>query len=111
MAMAMGPQTAMPAGTGVEGRTRAAELRVLIVTDQYEPMVGGVPTVTRELARGLAERGHAVAVLAPSASQHGRSADRGPGGAADRGPPRLGAAGPGTRASGSASSAGRPRPS
>ncbi len=46
-------------------------LRVLIATDQYEPMVGGVPTVTRELARGLAERGHAVEVLAPSAS--GRS--------------------------------------
>ena len=50
---------------------RLAELRVLIVTDQYEPMVGGVPTVTRELARGLAERGHAVEVLAPSAT--GRS--------------------------------------
>jgi glycosyltransferase involved in cell wall biosynthesis len=51
---------------------RVGELRVLIVTDQYEPMVGGVPTVTRELARGLAERGHAVEVLAPSAT--GRSA-------------------------------------
>jgi glycosyltransferase involved in cell wall biosynthesis len=50
---------------------RAGKLRVLIATDQYEPMVGGVPTVTRELARGLAERGHAVEVLAPSAS--GRS--------------------------------------
>ena len=35
---------------------RAQELRVLIVTDQYEPMVGGVPTVTRDLARGLAGR-------------------------------------------------------
>jgi glycosyltransferase involved in cell wall biosynthesis len=45
---------------------RAAELRVMIVTDQYEPMVGGVPTVTAELARGLSERGHAVAVIAPS---------------------------------------------
>jgi glycosyltransferase involved in cell wall biosynthesis len=56
---------------------RVGELRVLIVTDQYEPMVGGVPTVTRELARGLAERGHAVEVLAPSATGHsatGRSA-------------------------------------
>jgi glycosyltransferase involved in cell wall biosynthesis len=59
----------------------AGKLRVLIATDQYEPMVGGVPTVTRELARGLAERGHAVEVLAPSAS--GRSGTRpGPGGAA-----------------------------
>ncbi len=42
----------------------------MIVTDQYEPMVGGVPTVTRELAGGLAERGHAVAVIAPSTSLH-----------------------------------------
>lgn len=41
-------------------------MRILIVTDQYAPMVGGVPTVTRALATGLAERGHAVAVLAPS---------------------------------------------
>jgi len=46
-------------------------VRVLIVTDQYEPMVGGVPTVTRELAQGLAGRGHTVEVLAPSAT--GRS--------------------------------------
>ena len=48
----------------------------MIVTDQYEPMIGGVPTVTRELARGLTERGHAVTVLAPSASGHGRTAKR-----------------------------------
>jgi glycosyltransferase involved in cell wall biosynthesis len=41
-------------------------MRILIVTDQYAPMVGGVPTVTRSLATGLAERGHAVRVLAPS---------------------------------------------
>ncbi len=60
---------------------RAEKLRVLIATDQYEPMIGGVPTVTRELARGLAERGHAVEVLAPSAS--GRSGTgTGPGSAA-----------------------------
>ena len=58
----------------MKGDARVGELRVLIVTDQYEPMVGGVPTVTRELARGLAERGHAVEVLAPSSS--GRSATR-----------------------------------
>jgi 1,2-diacylglycerol 3-alpha-glucosyltransferase len=43
----------------------------MIVTDQFEPMVGGVPTVTRELARGLSERGHAVAVIAPSTGVHG----------------------------------------
>jgi len=48
----------------------------MIVTDQYEPMIGGVPTVTRELARGLTERGHAVTVVAPSESGHGRTASR-----------------------------------
>jgi len=62
---------------------RAGELRVLIVTDQYEPMVGGVPTVTRELARGLAERGHTVELLAPSST--GRSATAGARGASGRG--------------------------
>ena len=46
----------------------------MIVTDQYEPMVGGVPTVTRDLARGLAGRGHAVAVVAPSATLRGHRA-------------------------------------
>jgi glycosyltransferase involved in cell wall biosynthesis len=45
----------------------------MIVTDQYEPMVGGVSTVTGELARGLGERGHAVAVIAPSTSRHSTS--------------------------------------
>jgi glycosyltransferase involved in cell wall biosynthesis len=73
--------TAVGARAGVAGG-RAGKLRVLIATDQYEPMVGGVPTVTRELARGLAERGHAVEVLAPSAS--GRSmtgSEAGPDGA------------------------------
>jgi glycosyltransferase involved in cell wall biosynthesis len=59
----------------------------MIVTDQYEPMVGGVTTVTGELARGLGERGHAVAVVAPSTSLHSGS---GPGGS-----------GPGGRAAGS----------
>jgi glycosyltransferase involved in cell wall biosynthesis len=59
---------------------RVRELRVLIVTDQYEPMVGGVPTVTRDLARGLAGRGHTVAVVAPSATRYGRQA--GPAGGA-----------------------------
>ncbi len=64
----------------MKGDARSGELRVLIVTDQYEPMVGGVPTVTRELARGLAERGHAVELLAPSAT--GRSATGSSAGAA-----------------------------
>jgi glycosyltransferase involved in cell wall biosynthesis len=42
-------------------------MRIIVVTDQYAPMVGGVPAVTRGLAAGLAARGHAVTVLAPSA--------------------------------------------
>jgi len=41
-------------------------MRLLVVTDQYAPMVGGVPAVTRGLATALAERGHEVTVLAPS---------------------------------------------
>ena len=65
---------------------RAGELRVLIATDQYEPMVGGVPTVTRELARGLAERGHTVEVLAPSNSGRGGVAGRGAAGRAGQDP-------------------------
>jgi glycosyltransferase involved in cell wall biosynthesis len=50
----------------------------MIVTDQYQPMVGGVPTVTEELARGLTERGHAVAVIAPGASMRGAGTPAGP---------------------------------
>ncbi len=37
-----------------------------MVSDQYAPMVGGVPTVTRTLAHGLAARGHVVRLLVPS---------------------------------------------
>jgi glycosyltransferase involved in cell wall biosynthesis len=47
-------------------------MRIMVVTDQYAPMVGGVPTVTRTLALGLARRGHTVAVLAPSPGWRGR---------------------------------------
>ncbi len=46
-------------------------MRILMVSDQYAPMIGGVPTVTRALATGLAGRGHAVAVLAPSPDRRG----------------------------------------
>jgi glycosyltransferase involved in cell wall biosynthesis len=53
----------------------------MIVTDQYAPMIGGVPSVTGALARGLSERGHAVAVIAPGtrlpgAGQHGAGLGR-----------------------------------
>ena len=51
-------------------------MRVMVVTDQYKPMVGGVAAVTRGLACGLAERGHTVAVVAPSPCLRGsRRAD------------------------------------
>jgi phosphatidylinositol alpha 1,6-mannosyltransferase len=46
--------------------TRAVYMRIMIVTDQYPPMVGGVPTVTHGLATDLAGRGHQVWVVAPS---------------------------------------------
>jgi len=51
---------------------REGTMRIMVVTDQYEPMVGGVPTVTRELAHGLAERGHSVAMVVPSPGWRGR---------------------------------------
>ena len=41
----------------------------MIVTDQYPPMVGGVPTVTQGLAVDLANRGNQVWVIAPSYGQ------------------------------------------
>ncbi len=41
-------------------------MRIMIVTDQYPPMVGGVPTVTHNLAVDFADRGHQVSVIAPS---------------------------------------------
>ena len=41
-------------------------MRIMIATDQYPPMVGGVPRVTHDLATDLAGRGHQVWVVAPS---------------------------------------------
>jgi glycosyltransferase involved in cell wall biosynthesis len=41
----------------------------MIVTDQYHPMVGGVPTVTQGLAVDFANRGNNVWVVAPSSGQ------------------------------------------
>jgi glycosyltransferase involved in cell wall biosynthesis len=46
-------------------------MRIMVVTDQYAPMVGGVPNVTRMLSLGLAQRGHTVALLAPSPGWRG----------------------------------------
>ncbi len=41
-------------------------MRIMIVTDQYPPMVGGVPTATHGLAVDFSNRGHQVWVVAPS---------------------------------------------
>ena len=49
-------------------------MRILVVTDQFAPMVGGVPNVTQTLAHGLAERGHAVTLLVPDPGASGQSA-------------------------------------
>ncbi len=45
-------------------------MRIMIVTDQYPPMVGGVPTVTHGLAVDFANREHQVWVVAPSYGTH-----------------------------------------
>lgn len=45
-------------------------MRIMIATDQYPPMVGGVSTVTSNLAQDLAEVGHRVCVVAPGSSHH-----------------------------------------
>jgi glycosyltransferase involved in cell wall biosynthesis len=49
----------------------------MLVSDQYPPMVGGVPTVVSQLAAGLAARGHDVAVLAPSGGWRGGAGSTG----------------------------------
>jgi glycosyltransferase involved in cell wall biosynthesis len=46
-------------------------MRIIMVSDLYAPMEGGVPTATRALASGLARRGHTVALVAPSPSRIG----------------------------------------
>ena len=45
-------------------------MHIVIVTDQFPPMVGGVATVTHQLSVRLAERGHHVSVVAPSEGWH-----------------------------------------
>ena len=49
----------------------------MLVSDQYPPMVGGVPTVVSQLAAGFAARGHDVAVLAPSGGWRGGTGSTG----------------------------------
>jgi glycosyltransferase involved in cell wall biosynthesis len=52
-------------------------MRVVIVTEQYPPMLGGVATVTHNLSRDLAGAGHEVWVVAPSEGPHGEYAEHG----------------------------------
>jgi glycosyltransferase involved in cell wall biosynthesis len=53
-------------------------MRILIVTEQFPPMVGGVATVTDSLSRDLARAGHQVWVAAPSVGRYDQYLDRGP---------------------------------
>jgi len=41
-------------------------MKILIASDLYWPVINGVSTFTRNLAKGLASRGHKVVVIAPS---------------------------------------------
>jgi len=41
-------------------------MKILIASDLYWPIINGVSTFTRSLAKGLAARGHEVLVIAPS---------------------------------------------
>ena len=45
-------------------------MRIMLVTDQYPPMVGGVPAVVHGLAMDFVNRGHVVWVAAPSQGPH-----------------------------------------
>lgn len=45
-------------------------MRIVLISDQYPPMVGGAPVVTQRLASDLAMRGHQVWVVAPSEGLH-----------------------------------------
>ena len=41
-------------------------MKILIASDLHWPTINGVATFSRNLARGLADRGHEVLVIAPS---------------------------------------------
>jgi glycosyltransferase involved in cell wall biosynthesis len=45
-------------------------MRILLASDLYFPVINGVSVFTRNLAQGLAERGHIVAIIAPSQSMN-----------------------------------------
>lgn len=45
-------------------------MHIVIVTDQFPPMIGGVSVVTHQLSARLAAQGHQVTVVAPSEGWH-----------------------------------------
>lgn len=47
-------------------------MKILIAADLHWPTINGVATFSRNLARGLAENGHEVLVIAPSQRRSGR---------------------------------------
>lgn len=40
-------------------------MRIAMMTNNYKPVVGGVPIAIERLAEGLRERGHEVYIFAP----------------------------------------------
>jgi glycosyltransferase involved in cell wall biosynthesis len=52
-------------------------MRILMVTEQYLPMVGGVSTVTENLSQDLAAAGHQVWVAAPSEGHYDQRVEHG----------------------------------
>jgi glycosyltransferase involved in cell wall biosynthesis len=53
-------------------------MRIVVVTEQYLPMVGGVATVTQHLSQDLAAAGHQVWVFAPSEGHYNEDTEQGP---------------------------------
>lgn len=50
-------------------------MKILIAADLHWPTINGVATFSRNLAKGLADRGHEVIVIAPSQRRTGRGSE------------------------------------
>lgn len=50
-------------------------MKILIAADLHWPTINGVATFSRNLAQGLADRGHEVVVIAPSQRRSGRPSE------------------------------------
>lgn len=50
-------------------------MKILIAADLHWPTINGVATFSRNLAKGLADRGHEVIVIAPSQRRSGRGGE------------------------------------